>query len=317
MKVEQAVFSSLPAIFFLIGVLTLAFSSLTVSRIMTLQYDAVDIFLQELIGNSIFSALIESFTYLWNNAIWYVVLFLVLIGCGLVTYTYLFKKLDFRVVIISQLLFLLVSIILSNFSLSILLIALSLFGGVLWMYKTFEKGKNNFSTGYSVITSRLNLLNILLCVGIFLTIFMNLSMYEQQIGQANMDLISGFIPNATDIKDVQKAQIEQVSEGFKSSLTEQYQSLPGDVQTQCGAMYDAMILGFDEYKNQTYEEIDKQQLQIGGAEVVQAIPMFGLISKITPIFIVFSIYAVLSVLNPLIGIFGGVVYSIIRKIKPE
>ncbi len=317
MKVEQVLFSSLPAIFFLIGVLTLTFSSLTVSRIVTLQYDAVDIFLQELISNSIFSALVESLTYLWNNAIWYVVLFLVLIGCGLVTYTYFFKKLDFRIVIISQFLFLLVSIILSNFSLTILLIVLSLFGGVLWMYKTFEKGKNNFSTGYSVITSRLSLLNIILCVGIFLTIFLNLSTYEQQIGQANMDLISGFIPNATDIKDVQKAQIEQVSEGFKSSLTEQYQSLPGDVQTQCGAMYDAMILGFDEYKNETYEEIDKQQLQIGGTEIVQAIPMFGLISKITPIFIVFSIYAILSVLNPLIGIFGGVVYSIMRKVRPE
>jgi len=317
MKVEQILFSSLPSVLFLIGILILSFSSLTVSRIITLQYDAVDIFLQELISNNIFSALSKSFSYLWDNAIWFVVLCLIFIGLGLVAYTYFFKKIDVRIFIISQALFVLVSIILSNFSLTILFVALSLFVGVLWMQKTFGKGKNNFSTGYSVVSSRLGLLNIFLCIGIFLTIFMNLPTYESQISESNMDLISGLIPNATDIKDVQKSQIEELSTGLKTNFADEYQLLPSDLRTQCGPVYDAMIEGFDKYKNLTYEEIDKQELQVGGTEIIQAIPMFGMISKITPIFIIFSIYALVSILNPLVSIFGGLVYSIMRKIKPE
>jgi hypothetical protein len=317
MKVEKILVSSLPAIFFFLGILSLVFSSLTISRIITLQYDAVDIFLRELIDNNILSAFTESFWYVWENVIWFVVLFLGLISCGLVAYTYFFKSLDIRIVIVSQTVFILFSFLLTDFSLAMLFISLSLFGGVLWMYKTFEERKNDFSTGYSVVSSRLGLLNILLCVGLFLAILMNLQTYENQIDDSNMNLISGLIPNATDIKNVQKAQIEQLSEGLKSNLDEQYQLLPSDVRTQCGPVYDAMIQGFDEYKNMTFEEIEREEIPIGGTEIVQVIPVFGLITKITPIFIVFSIYALLSVLDPLVGIFGGVVYSLMRKIKPK
>ena len=67
----------------------------------------------------------------------------------------------------------------------------------------------------------------------------------------------------------------------------------------------------------TVEEIEKQDVQVDGTEIVQVVPTFGLLSKITPIFIVFSIYAFISFLNPLVGILGGVVYSILKKIRPE
>jgi len=317
MKHEKIIFSSLPAIFFIAGMIFLLNSRLNLSTVINLQYTAVDIFLKELIENDLQSGFVTSFKYLWDNVVWVVIVFLVLISLGLVAYTYFFNKLDFRIVIVSQTIFVLTSFILLNFSLISLFIAVSLFVGVLWMYKTFERGKNDFSTGFSVISTRLNLLNLFLCVGIFLTILMNLQVYDKMISESNLNFIGSFIPNSTDIQNVQKAQIEQISEGFKSSLTAQYQILPADVRTQCSSMYGAMIQGFDDYKEETFDEIDKQQFQFGGMDVLQGIPGLGLMSKITPIFIVFSIYAFLSVMNILVGILGSIVYSVIMKIKPE
>jgi len=317
MKHEKIIFSSLPAIFFIAGMIFLLNSRLNLSTVINLQYTAVDIFLKELIENDLQSGFVTSFKYLWDNVVWVVIVFLVLISLGLVAYTYFFNKLDFRIVIVSQTIFVLTSFILLNFSLISLFIAVSLFVGVLWMYKTFERGKNDFSTGFSVISTRLHLLPLFLCVGIFLTILMNLQVYDKMISESNLNFIGSFIPNSTDIQNVQKAQIEQISEGFKSSLTAQYQILPADVRTQCSSMYGAMIQGFDDYKEETFDEIDKQQFQFGGMDVLQGIPGLGLMSKITPIFIVFSIYAFLSVMNILVGILGSIVYSVIMKIKPE
>lgn len=136
------------------------------------------------------------------------------------------------------------------------------------------------------------------------------------ISESNLNFIGSLIPNSTDIQNVQKAQIEQISEGFKSSLTAQYQILPTGVRTQCSPMYDAMIQGFDDYKEEAFDEIDKQQFQFEGMDILQAIPAVSFMSKITPIFIVFSIYAFLSVMNILVGILGGIVYNVMTKIRP-
>jgi len=317
MKPEGIILSSLPAIFFLVGMFFLLYSPLSLTAVIDLQYDAVDIFLKELIKNDLRSAIFTSLKYLWDNAIWYTLVFLVLISFGLVVYTYFFDKLDIRVVIVSQIIFVLVSFILLNFSLIVLFISVSLFVGVLWMQKTFEKKKNDFATGYSVISTRLNLLNLFLCVGVFLAILMNLQVYDQKITESNLNLLGSFIPNATDIKNVQKAQIERITDGFKASLNEQYQLLSPDVQSQCSSMYDAMIEGIYTYKEVAFEEIDQQQVEFGGMDILQGIPAVGMMSKVTPIFMVFSIYAYLSMMNTLVGVFGGIVYSVMKKIKRE
>jgi hypothetical protein len=316
MKYEKITFSSIPATFFIIGILFLYNTNLSLPQIIEVQYSSIDVFLQELMSNDLKSASVNLIKYLWDNALWIVTFFMMIITLGLVSYTYLFDKMDFRIVIITQSIFVLLSLFLFNFSIIGLLIPVSLFVGILWMQKTFERKKNDFSTAYSVISSRLTLFNLFLCVGIFLTILMNFQTYEEIINKSNMDFLGTMIPDSSDIQEAQKKQIQQISEGFKLSLTQEYQVLPTNVRTQCSPMYDAMIQGFDNYEQTASEKIDEQGINLEQMDIIQTIPIVGMMSKITPIFIVLSIYAFISVMNSLMGIFGGLVYSLITKIKP-
>jgi len=192
------------------------------------------------------------------------------------------------------------------------LIALSLFIGILWMKKTFEPRKNDFSTGYFVISSRLGLLNIFLAIGIFLAMLMNMQVYEQEISESNIRMMASFIPNRTDIQDAQKKQIEELTEGFKSSLTFRYQSSSSDIRNQCKPLYDGMMTALDDYKNRSFEKIEKSDLPIIGEDVTHYFPFFDLLEKLTPLFVAFSAYFFLYILIPIMGIFGGVVYGIAR-----
>lgn len=316
MKYEKIVFSSLPATFFIFGILFVYNTGLSLTQIIEIQYSSIDIFLEELMINDLKSAFTNMFKYLWDNALWIVVVFMILITLGLVLYTYLFNRIDFRIVIITQAIFVLISLVLFNFSIIGLFISVSLFVGILWMYKTFERKKNDFSTGYSVISSRLTLLNLFLCVGIFLTILMNLQTYDEIINKLNMSFLKNMIPDSTDIQNVQKVQIQEISEGFKSSLTQQYQLLSSDERTQCSSMYDAMIQGFDDYTQAASEKIDEQGFNLEQSDIIQAVPLIGTMSKITPIFIVFSIYAFMSMMGSLMGIFGGAIYNLMTRIRP-
>jgi hypothetical protein len=310
--------SSLPAVFFLLGIIYLVFSPLTVQNAINLQYDVFDVFISELMKTEMSTAIVTAFKYLWNNALLTVIFFLVLITIGLVCYVYFYKNLDFKVVIVSQALFLIISIIITKFSLTIATISVSLFLGILWMHKTFEPGKNNFTTCYSVVASRLNLLGIFLSIGVFIAIFMNMQVYENQMVQSNLKFFVAFIPNATEIKKAQAGQIEDMTDGFKSSLVVQYENLQSDVRTQCKPMYDAMIVGIDDYKRQAVAQINEQQVPVVGmGDILQQFPLFDLLVKITPLLIAFSAYALISILNPLLGIFGGIVYSAIKRVGPE
>jgi len=318
MKFEIITISSLPAIFFLIGVFYLAFSSLSVQKMIDLQYNVFDVFISELMKSEMSTAIATTFKFFWENALLSIIFFLVLITIGLICYAYFYENIDFKVLMVSQVLFFIISMILTNFSFAMISISLSLIFGILWMHKTFEQKKNNFTTGYSIISSRLNLLGIFLSVGIFLVIFMNMQFYEKQMVESNLKFFVAFIPNATEIKRAQAGQIEDMTDGFKSSLVVQYENLPIDVRTQCRSMYDAMIVGIDNYKQQAVAQINEQQTPVVGmGDILQQFPLFDLLVKITPLLIAFSAYALISILNPLLGIFGGIVYSVIKRIRPE
>lgn len=317
MKPDKIIFSSLPAVFFLIGIAYLYFSPLTVDRVITLQYDITNIFLNELVRGDVSTALVAAFNYFWSNALMTIIIFLVLITVGLIIYIYYYKKNDFNVLLVSQALFLLISVILTDFSLAMFFIIMSLFLGIIWMQKTFEPRKNAFATGFSVISSRLNLFAIFLSIGIFLSIYMNMSTYGPKISEMNFDLIGGVIPNASDVKQAQIEQVNELMDGFKESLDAQYQPLSSDVKTQCRPMYTAMVTGIENYKDEAARRINEGEIAIGVEDVAETIPLFNMIVNITPLFIAFSIYAFLSILNPIMGIIGGFVYGVIRKIEPE
>lgn len=315
MKFKRIFISSSPAIFFFLGIIFLAISPLNMSRAITIQYESFSIFMEELKGFDILSVFFTSLNYVWVNAIWIILVFLVLISIGLLIYVLLLPKIEFRVVLISMVVFVILSFIVTNFSIPMLSIALSLFVGILWMSKTFEPKKNNFSTGYFVISSRLGLLNIFLAIGIFLAILMNMQVYEQQISESNIKMMASFIPGKTEIKEAQKMQIDELTEGFKSSLTFRYQTSSSSVKNQCKPLYEGMMTALDDYKDRSFERIEKSELPVMGEDVTQYFPFFGILEKLTPLLVAFSAYFLLYILIPVMGVFGGIVYSIARGKK--
>jgi hypothetical protein len=315
-KLEPAIVSSLPAIFFFIGVIFLAYSPLTMSKVIMMQNSVFTSFYQELNKSDFSSAFIFTLNYVWENVLWVTLLFLVLISFGFIFYIFYLSRTDIRMIIISQIIFIFLTFILTNFSIIMLIIALSLLLGILWEYKTFEPRKNDFSTGYSVVSSRLGLMSIFLCIGIFLTILLNAKNYEKDISESNKELMMGFMPNMTNVKETQKNEIEQITEGFKYSLTERYNAESEIVKTQCKPMYEGLTQGLDNYKNRAFQQIDQKELEIGEEEVSKYLPFFKTLTQITPILIAITGYAFLTVLNSVMGIFGGVVYSIIKRNEP-
>jgi uncharacterized membrane protein SpoIIM required for sporulation len=92
MKYEKITFSSIPATFFIIGILFLYNTNLSLPQIIEVQYSSIDVFLQELMSNDLKSASVNLIKYLWDNALWIVTFFMMIITLGLVSYTYLFDK---------------------------------------------------------------------------------------------------------------------------------------------------------------------------------------------------------------------------------
>jgi len=148
-------------------------------------------------------------------------------------------------------------------------------------------------------------------------IYMNMSVYGPIITKQNFDLIGGVIPNASDVKQAQIDQVNELMDGFKASLDEQYRPLPSAVKNQCGSLYTAMVTGIENYKTEAARKINENELDIGVTDVAEAIPVFNMIVKITPLFIAFSVYAFLTILNPIMGILGGFVYGVARKVIPK
>jgi hypothetical protein len=146
---------------------------------------------------------------------------------------------------------------------------------------------------------------------------MNMQVYEEKITQANERMLASFIPNSTDVKEAQKMQIGELTEGFKSSLTVRYQSHSSDFRNQCKPLYDGMISVLDEYKERSFKKIDESEIPVVGGEVEQYFPFFGILEKLAPLFIAFSAYFLVYVLIPVMGIFGGIVYTIVRAIKQK
>jgi len=313
MNLKTGLVSCLPAILFFTGIIFFAYSPLTMSKVVTVQNEVFVMFFQELNETDLLSAMITAFEYFFMNVLWIVLIFLVLLSCGFLVYLSYFKTVNFRVIIISQIVMIILVLILTDFSIAMLLTSLSLFVGTIWMRKTFEPEKKVFSTGYFVITSRIGLMSVFLAVGILLALLVNMKSYEEEMYQTNMDLIKSFMPDTSGAKQAQKEQIEQLTGGIKYALSERYDYLPEETKTECKVLYDGLSESMDSYRDQMFSKIDEEEIVVSEEELVEIFPLLGLIVKATPVIIAISAYALLSILTPVMGIFGGIVYSLVKK----
>ncbi len=311
MKMKFNFISCLPSIFFLIGIIFLSLSPLTLSNAIFIQNDALIIFFQGVKENDVSKALSSTFLYLWDNVLWVIIIFLIIVSFGFLFQINFIEKINKKTLIISQFIFILLIIFFSK-TIIMILTAFSLFIGTLWVQKTFEPKKSNFCTAYSVITSRLGLMSVFLCIGIFITTFINMETYEKEAYESNMNLMLSFIPNMSSIKEMEKEQIQQITEGFEYSLRERYNMFDEDTKKKCKPLYEGMIQGIESYKNRTVAEIESQEIGIE-KELIKRFPFFRIFLKITPLLTAITAYALLTMLIPFLGIFNGVVYSTVKR----
>jgi hypothetical protein len=158
-------------------------------------------------------------------------------------------------------------------------------------------------------------MSIFLSLGILLSFIVHMQSYEEGMLQTNMDLIKNFMPDMSEAKASQKKQVEQLTDGIKYALSERYDYLPEETKTECKYLYDGLTQSMDNYKQQSFQKIDEQDIAISEEDIMNIFPFFGLIIKATPIIITISVYALLAILTPIMGIIGGFVYSIVKKEK--
>lgn len=317
MRMKSSFLACIPAIFFLFATLFLSFSPLTLSKSISVQNDALIILFQNLKKNDIGEALISSLLYLWDNVLWIITTFMILVGLGFISEIRFIKRMNKKALIVSQLVFFILVILFCK-SLSIIFTAFSLFIGALWTQKMFEERKSKFSTGYSIVSSRLYFMTIFFCIGIFLTSYMNLQTYESIASESNMKLILSLVPNVTEMKKTQEEEIKQISENFQYSLRERYKTLNESVRTQCEPLYSGMMEGIKGYENRTIAGIESQKFEISG--LMKQFPFFQVLVKATPLLLAITAYALLVFLIPFVAILGGIVYSLMKieiKKKPR
>ncbi|MDI6826801.1 MAG: hypothetical protein QMD36_06530 [Candidatus Aenigmarchaeota archaeon] len=283
------------------------------SRIVVMQNGIFITFYQELSKNGFLSALISTLDHVWTNMLWIVLLFLIFISLGFIFFILFYSRIDLRMLVVSQIVYMILVSMLTNFSSVLLMIALSLFIGVLWEKKNFEPAKDDFSTGYSVINARLWLMSVFLCIGIFLILYMNFPTYEQEILRSNKELMLSLLPGIKEVKEEQKKDIVELTEGFKSTLAGIYNSKNESLRTQCKPLYEDMTQALDSYRDRTVQKIEEQELGVSEEDLSKHFPFFNVISQITPLLIALSGFAFFTVLNPIIGVFGGILYSLIKK----
>jgi len=307
----------IPSIIFLLAVLYLHYSTLTISKAITTEAEVIAVFMKTLSEQDVLIALIKSFRYVLSQIILPMFPFLVLVSSGFFILFFFREKIEFKFFFAAQALFLVIVALLTNFSIAMLLTWVGILIASLFSFKTFEVRKTNFSTASSLVSSNLRWVNIFLAVGLFLALYTNFQSYESLMIRTNTNLITGFIPNMESLRSIQSQFVNQTVDGLKQSMETQYQQLPPEAKGQCGAVYDAMIVGLDNYKEQIAEQVAQQtEGQEGAGQIeslVESLPVMGQFIKATPLILAIALLSLLEFVKLFVAFGFGVAYSLAKR----
>jgi hypothetical protein len=107
--------------------------------------------------------------------------------------------------------------------------------------------------------------------------------------------------------------VNQTADGLEQSVTTQYEQFPDETKTQCSAVYDAMIVGLDNYK----DLVAKQTPSQGGEQVgslMTSLPVVGQIIKIMPLTLAILLFSLLEFLKMFVSFGFGIGYSLAKRL---
>lgn len=186
-----------------------------------------------------------------------------------------------------------------------------------------NKERSSFKLGFYNVSSRLRVFFIFLVFGILLVMYMNFDTYKERIESSYLKLFFSLIPNTDELQEVQKKQlesfVEQTSDGFKSSITYQYNALPPNIRKQCKPMYDSIVSAIDAYKEEVIQNMrtEKYEIEKEGMKnlIREVFPAFEGIIKATPLITALLAFTFLEALRFFFGIIGGVLVFVLSKSK--
>ncbi len=302
----------LPPAMFLLAVLYLSFSSLTVSKAIGLENEFVLLFLDSIAAKDVFLALIDCFLLLLTEVLLPFLPFFLLLGFGSLLMLLLKDDINILFFLPLQIAFLALAYLLS---LTMMLTYLGILIGSLLLLKTFQPSKSAFATGSAFIAKHISLACIFLCIGLFFSLYLNFSSYEKPINDKNIELMQEIMPDTNSMQSLQSQLANQTADGIERSINDQYRTL--QVAEVCEPLFGAIVAGLGNYKdevarqtqNQTYVNEQLNQYVTG------SVPIFSQLVKATPLILAVALFSVLQLLQPFVSALFGLIYLIIGRLK--
>jgi len=313
MRFEEIRNSFAPNLFFLIAILYLAYSGLTISKAITLQNEVIASFMTSLSEKDVLFALLDSLKIIFYQAILPLLPFLFLAGFGFLVIFLLREKTNIKFLIGIQILFLLLAFVLTRL-IAIVFVYIGIFVASLFLIRLSEEKKTNFSTGNSIASKGLGWINIFLALGFFLSLYINFQAYQQIVVQENMNLVKGFIPDTEQLQEAQLEILNNTADNIKLTMANKCQEAVN--QTGCMAFYEIFADEIESYKQQTAEQLKAQEGttdELVEEYIQKSFPMMEQITKATPLFLAVTLFALLEILKPFVSIAFGFIYSAVKK----
>ena len=315
MRFGNIINSLFPSIVFLLAVVYLLYSGLSISKAIALQNEVIVSFLKSLSETDILFSIIESLKIVFFKAVIPLLPFLFLISFGSLLLFSLKEKVDFKAFFIIQILFFVLVLFLSSFSIVILFVLIGILLSNILLLKTFEEKKNNFSTGNSLIFKCLGWMGIFIAIGLFLNMYVNLQAYQQAFFQSNMELVKNFVPDTNQLQKLQVQIVNKTIDDIKLSTSQKCQQNETIARDQCRAAYDSVIADIENYKQNVTEQINAQEISDEQLQsyLMESFPMLNQVVKASPLFLTLAFFALNEVLKSFISPLVGAIYLVVRK----
>lgn len=292
---KDIIFSIVPNIFFLLALVYLIFSGLTTTKAVNVEFNSFLIFFDSLAKSDVLAGILDFISFVLFEAIIPLIPFFFLLALGFFL-TFLFlKKIKFYFFIF-QIVFLLLILLYTKFSIIILTSFIGILISSLILFKATDTEKKGFSFMNSLIFKHLNIVIFLIAIGLFLNSYFKFENYKSMAIEANIKFAERIVPDVKNLEEeLKKGQIDLVNktcEGIKEGIVESYQQFPQNTRENCERVYESSIFVVNAVKQETISQIEmwnitsEDQTQI----ITKIFPILEQSVKATPLIIGVSFY---------------------------
>lgn len=324
MKKEYWIYSIFPGILFFAGVMSLFFLGLSTKQAVIVETKSFEIFLKSLLAENVLVALIDMVVYLFTTAVVPLLPLLFLSAAAFLLIFLLREKARYYFLIFLATL-LALTIVITNFSIIIILTSVGILVSSALLYKTFEAKRSNFSTANSLVSDKLVLLSAFIAIGLFLSSFINYDAngYGQMAFDSFAKDIAVFSPNATDINQNAKEQettyLNAYTDKIIYDINSSFAAFPLQTRQSSIQVHDTDIDVINSNRQNAISLINssnitsEEQIQ---EYISQYFPMIEQAVKILPLALAASFYFLARVISFFIGLAFGASYSVAKRVTP-